>query len=284
MVAATPGIDAVRTFWNKNPLFAGELSQCPGEKAFFEEHPRDETCGTGRIDVEIAASPAGAWHHVVYGLTTPSGVQTSAGKLLGCPAATEPPYCQAEISTLLGYDRGAVLELQGGPEPGSPRYVAWVSHDATPLAKASIGRKQRLKAVNPGGVVAVSVDEDDLEIFDADGTTRFTWGISKGGIEAVAFGERHLVVLVSERDSRKTASLLRQLLPKWAPHEVGERLVFVDLESGKEVRRVNLDLPYEAEIRESRIAMTLGGRLIVARPVGITKPSTDVVAFAYDVD
>jgi SAM-dependent methyltransferase len=40
MVAATPGIDAVRTFWNKNPLFAGELSQCPGEKAFFEEHRR----------------------------------------------------------------------------------------------------------------------------------------------------------------------------------------------------------------------------------------------------
>jgi hypothetical protein len=65
---------------------------------------------------------------------------------------------------------------------------------------------------------------------------------------------------------------------------VGERLIFVDLESGKEVRRVNLDLPYEAEIRESRIAMTLGGRLIVARPVGITQPSTDVVAFAYDVD
>ncbi len=35
-----PDLEAVRRFWNKYPLFAGELCQAPGERAFFEEHER----------------------------------------------------------------------------------------------------------------------------------------------------------------------------------------------------------------------------------------------------
>ncbi len=37
---ATAELEAVRTFWNRNPLFAGESTHTPGEKEFFEEHLR----------------------------------------------------------------------------------------------------------------------------------------------------------------------------------------------------------------------------------------------------
>ena len=40
MTVNQPSIEAVRQFWDANPLFAGELPYEPGEKVFFEEHRR----------------------------------------------------------------------------------------------------------------------------------------------------------------------------------------------------------------------------------------------------
>jgi SAM-dependent methyltransferase len=48
---ASPELEQVRRFWNANPLFAGELPQVPGEKAFFEEHARIQLREhSGKID------------------------------------------------------------------------------------------------------------------------------------------------------------------------------------------------------------------------------------------
>ena len=47
--SAEPGLEEVRQFWNKHPLFAGESHHTPGEKAFFEDHQRiilDEHSGS----------------------------------------------------------------------------------------------------------------------------------------------------------------------------------------------------------------------------------------------
>jgi 2-polyprenyl-3-methyl-5-hydroxy-6-metoxy-1,4-benzoquinol methylase len=36
----SPELEQVRQFWDQNPLFAGELDETPGERAFFKEHAR----------------------------------------------------------------------------------------------------------------------------------------------------------------------------------------------------------------------------------------------------
>jgi 2-polyprenyl-3-methyl-5-hydroxy-6-metoxy-1,4-benzoquinol methylase len=36
----SPDLEQVRRFWDQNPLFSGELSETPGERAFFKEHAR----------------------------------------------------------------------------------------------------------------------------------------------------------------------------------------------------------------------------------------------------
>lgn len=45
-------IEAVKTFWENNPLFSGESKHVPGSREFFEEHARVyyEDCHAGNLD------------------------------------------------------------------------------------------------------------------------------------------------------------------------------------------------------------------------------------------
>ena len=54
-----PSIDAVKRFWEANPLFSGESAHPPGSREFFEEH-RDvviNDCLAGRFDERVLPSP-----------------------------------------------------------------------------------------------------------------------------------------------------------------------------------------------------------------------------------
>ncbi|SLN29695.1 class I SAM-dependent methyltransferase [Oceanibacterium hippocampi] len=50
-----PGIEDVRNFWNRNPLWTGESAFEPGTREFFEEHRQvyREDCFAGRMDETI---------------------------------------------------------------------------------------------------------------------------------------------------------------------------------------------------------------------------------------
>lgn len=52
---SSPDIDAVRNFWDTNPLWTGEATAQPGTREFFEEHRRVyyQDCFAGALDPRI---------------------------------------------------------------------------------------------------------------------------------------------------------------------------------------------------------------------------------------
>jgi len=81
-------IDAVREFWEKNPLWEGECTQAPGSREFFEMHRRVvvDDCYAGRFDERLLPLPD-EWDHVLD-LGCGTGFWTVELLLRGCPRVT----------------------------------------------------------------------------------------------------------------------------------------------------------------------------------------------------